>query len=141
MADQKITALNELAEADVASTDVLPIADVSASETKKVTVKSLVEQGVDLIDDASIPSAKLAAITPSSLGSSSTAKEFIAGPTGAGGAYTSRVIASGDLPVATDAALGAAAAGTGLTATSGTFSVDAATTSARGASVFRLPLA
>ena len=132
MADQKITALTELAEADVASTDVLPIADVSASETKKVTVKSLVEQGVDLIDDASIPSAKLAAITPSSLGSSSTAKEFIAGPTGAGGAYTSRVIASGDLPVATDSALGAAAAGTGLSASSGTFSVDAATTSALG---------
>ena len=133
MADQKITALNELAEADVASTDVLPIADISASETKKVTVKSLVEQGVDLIDDASIPSAKLAAITPSSLGSSSTAKEFIAGPTGAGGAYSSRVIASGDLPVATDSALGGAAAGTGLTSTSGTFSVDAATASARGA--------
>ena len=132
MADQKITALTELAEADVASTDVLPIADVSASETKKVTVKSLVEQGVDLIDDASIPSAKLAAITPSSLGSSSTAKEFIAGPTGAGGAYTSRVIAPGDLPVATDAALGAAQAGTGLSASSGTFSVDAATTSALG---------
>ena len=132
MADQKITALNELAEADVASTDVLPIADVSASETKKVTVKSLVEQGVDLIDDASIPSAKLAAITPSSLGSSSTAKEFIAGPTDQGGAYTSRVIAPGDLPVATDAALGAAQAGTGLSASSGTFSVDAATTSALG---------
>jgi len=127
MADQKITALNELAEADVASTDVLPIADVSASETKKVSVKSLVEQGVDLIDDGSIPSAKLAAITPSSLGSSSTAKEFIAGPTSEGGAYSSRVIASGDLPVATDSALGAAAAGTGLTSTSGTFSVDAAT--------------
>lgn len=132
MADQKITALTELAEADVASTDVLPIADVSASETKKVTVKSLVEQGVDLIDDASIPSAKLAAITPSSLGSSSTAKEFIAGPTGAGGAYSSRVIASGDLPVATASALGAAAAGTGLSASSGTFSVDAATTTALG---------
>lgn len=133
MADQKITALTELAEADVASTDVLPIADVSASETKKVSVKSLVEQGVDLIDDASIPAAKLAAITPSSLGSSSGAKEFIAGPTGAGGAYSSRVIAASDLPVATDAALGGAAAGTGLTSTSGTFSVDPATASARGA--------
>ena len=42
MADQKITALTELAEADVASTDVLPIADVSASETKKVTVKNVI---------------------------------------------------------------------------------------------------
>ena len=133
MADQKITALTELAEADVASTDVLPIADVSASETKKVTVKSLVEQGVDLIDDASIPAAKLASISPSSLGSSSTAKEFIAGPTGAGGAYTSRVIAATDLPAATASALGGAAAGTGLTSTSGTFSVDPATTSTRGA--------
>ena len=132
MADQKITALTELAEGNIASTDVLPIADVSASETKKVTVKSLVEQGVDLIDDASIPSAKLAAITPSSLGSSTSAKEFIAGPTGAGGAYSSRVIASGDLPVATDAALGAAQAGTGLSASSGTFSVDAATASSLG---------
>lgn len=132
MADQKITALTELAEADVASTDVLPIADVSASETKKVSVKSLVEQGVDLIDDASIPAAKLSAIAPSSLGSSSGAKEFIAGPTGAGGAYSSRVIAATDLPVATASALGGAAAGTGLTSTSGTFSVDAATTSALG---------
>ena len=133
MADQKITALTELAEADVASTDVLPIADVSASETKKVTVKSLVEQGVDLIDDASIPAAKLASISPSSLGSSTGAKEFIAGPTGAGGAYTSRVIAATDLPAATASALGGAAAGTGLTSTSGTFSVDPATASTRGA--------
>jgi len=133
MADQKITALNELAEADVASFDVLPIADVSASETKKVSVKSLVEQGVDLIDDASIPAAKLSAISPSSLGSSSGAKEFVAGPTGAGGAYTSRVIAATDLPAATASALGGAAAGVGLTSTSGTFSVDPATTSARGA--------
>ena len=133
MADQKITALTELAEADVAATDVLPIADISASQTKKVSVKSLVEQGVDLIDDASIPSAKLAAITPSSLGSSSGAKEFIAGPTGAGGAYTSRVIASTDLPAGTASAIGGAAAGTGLTSSSGTFSVDAATTSTRGA--------
>ena len=112
MADQKITALNELAESDVASTDVLPIADISASETKKVTVKSLVEQGVDLIDDASIPAAKLASISPSSLGSSTGAKEFIAGPTGAGGAYTSRVIASTDLPAGTASAIGGAAAGT-----------------------------
>ena len=132
MADLKISALNELAEADVASTDVLPIADVSASETKKVTVKSLVEQGVDLIDNASIPAAKLSAISPSSLGSSSGAKEFIAGPTGAGGSYTSRVIASTDLPAGTASAIGGAAAGNGLTSTSGTFSVNAASTTALG---------
>ena len=132
MADLKITALPALAEADVASADVVPVADISASETKKVTVKDFVQQGVDLIDAGSIPSAKLAAITPSSLGSSSGAKEFVAGPTGAGGAYSSRVIAATDLPAATASALGGAAAGTGLTSTSGTFSVDPATTSVRG---------
>ena len=113
MADLKITALPALAEADVASADVVPVADISASETKKVTVKDFVQQGVDLIDAGSIPAAKLAAITPSSLGSSSAAKEFIAGPTGAGGAYSSRVIAATDLPAATASALGGAAAATG----------------------------
>ena len=132
MADLKITALPALAEADVASADVVPVADISASETKKVTVKDFVQQGVDLIDAGSIPAAKLAAITPSSLGTSSAAKEFIAGPTAAGGAYGSRVIVSGDLPVATSTALGAAAAGTGLSVTSGTFAVAAATSSVVG---------
>lgn len=132
MADLKITALPALAEADVASADVVPVADISASETKKVTVKDFVQQGVDLIDAGSIPAAKLAAISPSSLGTSSGAKEFIAGPTASGGAYGSRVIVSGDLPVATNAALGAAAAGTGLSVTSGTFSVAPATSSTVG---------
>jgi len=42
MADKKITDLTVLAAVDVAAaTDVLPIVDVSATETKKITVASL----------------------------------------------------------------------------------------------------
>jgi hypothetical protein len=41
MADLKISQLTALAAVDAASTDVLPIVDVSATETKKITVDSL----------------------------------------------------------------------------------------------------
>lgn len=59
MADQRITELTQLSEADVASTDVLPIVDVSASETKKVTAKDLFEAGATLADSSSIDIAKI----------------------------------------------------------------------------------
>ena len=42
MADSKISALTALAAASVAGTDVLPIVDVSATATKKITVDELV---------------------------------------------------------------------------------------------------
>ncbi len=41
MADLKISQLTALAAVDAASTDVLPIVDVSATETKKITVANL----------------------------------------------------------------------------------------------------
>ena len=41
MADSKISALSALVAADVVSTDVLPIVDISATTTKKITVSSL----------------------------------------------------------------------------------------------------
>ena len=41
MADSKISALTALASADVASTDVLPIVDISATTTKKITIANL----------------------------------------------------------------------------------------------------
>ena len=59
MADLKITTLPALAEAGIQATDPLAIADVSATETKKVTVKDLIAAGVALIDDADIPAAKV----------------------------------------------------------------------------------
>jgi len=59
LADQRITQLTALPKASVAATDVLPIADVSASQTKKVTAKDLVDAGLDLVDAGSIDLDKL----------------------------------------------------------------------------------
>jgi hypothetical protein len=59
VADQRITQLTQLNEVDVAATDVLPIVDISASETKKVTAKDLFEAGATLADSSSIDLAKL----------------------------------------------------------------------------------
>ena len=59
MADQRITQLTSLPKAGVDATDVLPIADISASQTKKVTAKDLVDAGLDLIDASSIDIDKL----------------------------------------------------------------------------------
>lgn len=58
MADKKISELTALTGAlNVA--DALPIADDSASQTKKINPKNLIEQGVLIIDDGSIPLSKL----------------------------------------------------------------------------------
>lgn len=59
MADQRITELTQLIEADVAATDVLPIVDISASETKKITAKDLFEAGAAIADNFSIDLSKL----------------------------------------------------------------------------------
>jgi len=59
MADFRITELAALASADLAATDPLAVVDVSASETKKITAKAFTEKAVTLIDDASIPVAKV----------------------------------------------------------------------------------
>ena len=59
MADLQITQLPSIASGSVAATDPLALADVSASETKKVTVKDLVARGVAVIDAATIPATAL----------------------------------------------------------------------------------
>lgn len=59
MADLKITELQALAGANVAAGDELPIADISASETKKVTVTDLIGFGSALLANGTIPSAKI----------------------------------------------------------------------------------
>ena len=59
MADLRITELAALAGGDLAAGDLLAIADISASETKKITVTDLVGNATTLIADATIPSAKI----------------------------------------------------------------------------------
>lgn len=59
MADLRISELAALAGANLAAGDLLPIADISASETKKITVTDFVGNAVTLIADATIPGAKI----------------------------------------------------------------------------------
>ena len=71
MPDLEISNLPALAEAGVQANDPVAVADLSASATKKVTVKDLIAAGVALIDDASIPAVKVA--TPFAANSVATA--------------------------------------------------------------------
>ena len=57
MANQRIDQLT--AETAPAAADVLPVFSIAGSDTKKITVKNLVQQGAALVDDASIPVAKV----------------------------------------------------------------------------------
>ena len=77
MADQRITQLTALPKAGVAATDVLPIADISASQTKKVTAKDLVDAGLDLIDVSSIDINKLDQASTTKLGTAALADDAV----------------------------------------------------------------
>jgi len=59
MADQTISNLNELLISSVAANDDLPIVDLSAGETKKIKVSSLIQGGIGVINDSSIDLIKL----------------------------------------------------------------------------------
>lgn len=59
MADLKISQLSSLAGADLVAADVVAVVDDSASETKKLTVSDLIANGVTLISNSTIPSAKI----------------------------------------------------------------------------------
>ena len=61
MADQRISELFELTSSGTASNDELPIVDTSVSQTKKITVSSLVEAGFRTAGDGSLPGSKLEA--------------------------------------------------------------------------------
>jgi hypothetical protein len=77
LADQRITQLTALPKAGVAATDVLPIADISASETKKVTAKDLVDAGLDLIDVSSIDIDKLDQASTTKIGTTALANDAV----------------------------------------------------------------
>mgnify|MGYP003144935136 CR=1 FL=1 len=59
MSDLQISQLESLPQAELADVDLCVVVDNSASETKKIPVKSLVQQGVSLIDAGSIPGSAL----------------------------------------------------------------------------------
>ena len=59
MADLKITELASLAGIDLSAGDLLAIADISASETKKITVTDFFGNASTLIADATIPGSKI----------------------------------------------------------------------------------
>lgn len=80
MADQRITQLNQLAEANIAANDVLPIVDISASETKKVTAKDLFEGGAAIADNSSIDLAKLNQSSATKLGTTAFASGSVTAP-------------------------------------------------------------
>ena len=59
MADLRISELAALASADLVAGDLLAVADISASESKKITVTDFLGKAVTLIADATIPGAKI----------------------------------------------------------------------------------
>jgi len=73
MADQRISQLTKLAQADVAANDVLAIVDVGASVTKKVEAKDLFQAGANLADSASIDLIKLNQASTTKLGTTALA--------------------------------------------------------------------
>jgi hypothetical protein len=77
MADQRITQLVALPEASLAAADVLPIADISASETKKITAKDLIEGALALADSGSIDLIKLNQASATKLGTSALVDDAI----------------------------------------------------------------
>ena len=77
MADQRITQLTALSASGVADIDLLPIVDISASETKKVTAKDLITAGVALINSSTIDIAKINQASATKLGTSSLADDAI----------------------------------------------------------------
>lgn len=59
MADLRISQLPALGAAALQADDIVASVDISASETKKITVKDLVQKSVTLIDAGSIPGDKI----------------------------------------------------------------------------------
>jgi len=97
MADLRITQLPGLAGALLQSDDVLAIVDLSASETKKITAKDLVQAGVALIDPGSIPGDKVTVtLAPGSVGTIELADKSV---TAAKLADNSSAVVGASLPV------------------------------------------
>lgn len=100
MPDLEISNLPALTGPGLDGNDPVAVADLSASETKKITAKDLVQSGIALVDDASIPAAKVAALgsaqlAANSVGSSQLANDSVDSSAIQAGAVTDAKIASG----------------------------------------------
>ena len=69
MADTEISNLVELAGSSLADGDPIAIVDASAAQTKKITAKNFLQSGIALVDDGSIPAAKVASVDTLDAGS------------------------------------------------------------------------
>jgi hypothetical protein len=77
LADQRITQLTALPAASLAANDVLPIADISASQTKKITVQDLVDASVDLASASAIDISKIDQNSATKLGTAALASQAV----------------------------------------------------------------
>ena len=59
MADLRVSELEELELSEVEASDPMLVSDLSASESKKITIKNLISAGVTKIDDNTIPYQKI----------------------------------------------------------------------------------
>jgi hypothetical protein len=107
MPDLKITELTALASADLAATDPIAVVSLAASDTKKITAKDFVQKTVTLVDDASIPVAKvnLSGISGTSLADSTVTAAKL---------DTSTIPVSGGVTVNTSTLQGTTAGSTNL---------------------------
>jgi hypothetical protein len=80
VADQRITQLTKLAQADVAANDVLAIVDVGSSVTKKIEAKDLFQAGANLANAGSIDLAKLNQNSTTKLSSAALTNGAITAP-------------------------------------------------------------
>jgi hypothetical protein len=80
VADQRITQLTKLAQADVAANDVLAIVDVGSSVTKKIEARDLFQAGANLANAGSIDLAKLNQNSTTKLSSAALTNGAITAP-------------------------------------------------------------
>jgi hypothetical protein len=73
LADQRISQLTRLTKAGAAAGDLVPVADISASESKAITLKDLVAAGIDLVDAGEIDLSKLDQASVTKLGTGALA--------------------------------------------------------------------
>ena len=128
MADLRISELPPMAPADLREEDQLPIADASASTTKRISGSKLVEYSLGLIPNETIPSSKLQDVQHGDISPATADGQFLAGPAASSGRLSARRIVPTDLPIATTATTGVSRVGSGLGITAlGVLSVQPAT--------------